>query len=149
MTAILFFCFFLNFIFGPFYLGYLHMWMNFFQGSIWFALMVYINFYFFSGYSRTCHILINLLSSLHICTHLMTVRIIINILVNSELNWKAMGEFDSDDHYNDYCGQEPNRRNGAELIIYKGNPDMHCLGATSKITEWSRVVSKASHSTAQ
>jgi len=45
------------------------------------------------------------------------VRIIINILVKSELSWKGMGEFDSDDHYNDYYGQEPHRRNGAELII--------------------------------
>ena len=45
----------------------------------------------------------------------MTVRIIINILVNSELNWKAMGEFDSDDHYNNYCGQESHRRNGGAI----------------------------------
>ena len=68
-----------------------------FQGSIWFALMVYINSYFLSDYSRACHIHINL-ALLHICTHLTTVRIIINVLVNSELNWKGMGEFSSNDH---------------------------------------------------
>ena len=65
----------------------------------------------------------------------MTVRIIINILGNSELNWKGMGDLDSDDHYNDYCGQESHRRNGGALIIYKKSPGMHCLGAPSKITE--------------
>ena len=65
----------------------------------------------------------------------MTVRIIINILGNSELNWKGMGDFDSDDHYNDYRGQESHRKNGGALIIYKKIPGMHCLGAPSKITE--------------
>jgi len=35
------------------------------------------------------------------------VRIIINILGNSELNWTGMGEFNSDDHYIDYGGKNP------------------------------------------
>ena len=49
----------------------------------------------------------------------MTVRIIINILSNSELNWTGIGELNSDDHYINYCGQESYRRNGGDLIINK------------------------------
>ena len=49
----------------------------------------------------------------------MTVRIIINILSNSELNWTGMGELNSDDHYINYCGQESYRRNGGDFIINK------------------------------
>ena len=40
-------------------------------------------------------------------------RVNINILGISELKWTGMGEFNSDDHYIDYCGQESHRRNGA------------------------------------
>ena len=39
-------------------------------------------------------------------------RVNINILGNSELKWTGMGEFNSDDHYIYYCGQESLRRNG-------------------------------------
>ena len=39
-------------------------------------------------------------------------RLNINILGISELNWMGMGEFNSDDHYVYYCGQEFLRRNG-------------------------------------
>ena len=35
----------------------------------------------------------------------------------SELTWTGMGEFDSDDHYIYYCGQEPLRRNRIDLIV--------------------------------
>ena len=37
------------------------------------------------------------------------VRLNINILGISELKWIRMGEFNSDDHYIYYCGQEPLR----------------------------------------
>ena len=37
----------------------------------------------------------------------------------SELRWTGMGEFNSDDHYIYYCGQEPLRRNGVALIVNK------------------------------
>ena len=47
------------------------------------------------------------------------VRININILGISKLNWMGMGEFNSDDHYIYYCGQESHRRNGVDLIIKK------------------------------
>ena len=36
----------------------------------------------------------------------------INILGISKLKWNGMGEFNSDDHYRYYCGQESLRRNG-------------------------------------
>ena len=35
----------------------------------------------------------------------------------SELKWTGIGEFNSDDHYIYYCGQEPLRRNGVALIV--------------------------------
>ena len=41
----------------------------------------------------------------------------IDILEISELKWTGMGEFDSEDHYIFYCGQEPHRRNGVALIV--------------------------------
>ena len=43
-------------------------------------------------------------------------RMNINILGISELKRTGMGEFDSDDHYIYYCGQESLRRNGVTLI---------------------------------
>ena len=64
----------------------------------------------------------------------MTVRININILGNSELKRIGMGEFNSGDHYMDYCRQESHRRNGVALIITKGS-EMQYLGAASKMTE--------------
>ena len=39
-------------------------------------------------------------------------RVTANILGISELKWTGMGEFNSDDHYIYYCGQESLRRNG-------------------------------------
>ena len=41
------------------------------------------------------------------------------ILGISELRWTGMGEFNSDDHYVYYCGQESLRRNGVALIVNK------------------------------
>ena len=46
-------------------------------------------------------------------------RVNINILRISELRWIGMGEFNSDDHYNYYCGQESLRRNGVAIIVNK------------------------------
>jgi len=42
-----------------------------------------------------------------------------NILGIGELKWTGMGEFNSDDHYIYYCGQESFRRNGVALIVNK------------------------------
>ena len=46
-------------------------------------------------------------------------RLNINISGISELNWTEMGEFDSDDHYIYYSGQEFLRRNGVTIIVNK------------------------------
>ena len=43
----------------------------------------------------------------------------INILGIRELRWTGMGEFNSDDHYIYYCGQESLRRNGVAIIVKK------------------------------
>ena len=44
-------------------------------------------------------------------------RVNINIPGISKLKWTGMGEFNSDDHYIYYCGQEPLRRNGVATIV--------------------------------
>ena len=46
-------------------------------------------------------------------------RMNINILGISKLTWTGMGEFNSDDHYIYYCGQESLRRNGVAIIVNK------------------------------
>ena len=46
-------------------------------------------------------------------------RVKVNILGISELKWMGMGEFQSDDHYIYYCGQESLRRNGVAIMVNK------------------------------
>ena len=46
-------------------------------------------------------------------------RVNINILGIRQLRWAGMGEFNSDDHYIYYCGQESLRRNGVAIIVNK------------------------------
>jgi len=46
-------------------------------------------------------------------------RVNIDMLGISELKWTGMGEFNSDDHYIYYCGQESLRRNGIPIIVNK------------------------------
>ena len=46
-------------------------------------------------------------------------RVNVYILGISELKWTGMGEFNSDDHYIYYCGQESLRRNGVAIIVNK------------------------------
>ena len=46
-------------------------------------------------------------------------RVNIDILGISELEWTGMGEFNSDDHYIYYCGQESLRRNGVAIMVSK------------------------------
>ena len=48
-----------------------------------------------------------------------TARVNIDILGISELKWTGMGEFNSDDHYIYYCGQESLRRNGVAIMVNK------------------------------
>ena len=47
------------------------------------------------------------------------VRVNVNILGNRELKWTGMGEFNSDDHYIYYCGQESLSRNGVDTRVKK------------------------------
>ena len=46
-------------------------------------------------------------------------RVNIDILGSSELKWSRMAEFNSDDHYIYYCGQESLRRNGVAITVNK------------------------------
>ncbi|KAI4540896.1 hypothetical protein MG293_008038 [Ovis ammon polii] len=49
----------------------------------------------------------------------VTARVNFDILGISELKWTGMGEFNSDNHYMYYCGQEPLRRNGVAIVLNK------------------------------
>ena len=49
-------------------------------------------------------------------------RVNIDIFGISEVKWTGMGEFNSDDHYIYYFGQESLRRNGVALMVKKKNP---------------------------
>ena len=46
-------------------------------------------------------------------------RVNVNILGISELKWTGKGEFNSDDHFIYYCGQESLRRNGVAIMVNK------------------------------
>ena len=46
-------------------------------------------------------------------------RVNVDILGISELRWTGMGEFNSDDHYIYYCGQESLKRNGVAIMVNK------------------------------
>ena len=46
-------------------------------------------------------------------------RVNVDILGISELKWTGMGEFNSDNHYIYYCGQESLRRNGVAILVNK------------------------------
>ena len=60
-------------------------------------------------------------------------RVNIDILGVSELKWSWMGEFNSDDHYIHYCGQESLRSNGVAIMVNKS--EMQYLDAIWKMTE--------------
>ena len=61
-------------------------------------------------------------------------RVSVNILGISKLKWSGMGEFNSDEHYIYYCGQESLRRNGVAIIVNKRVGNV-VLGEVSKATE--------------
>ena len=46
-------------------------------------------------------------------------RVNVDILEISELKWTGISEFNSDDHYIYYCGQESLRRNGVAIMVNK------------------------------
>ena len=53
-------------------------------------------------------------------------RVNVDILGISELKWTEMGEFNSDDYYIYYCGQESLTRNGVAIIVNKRNAVLGC-----------------------
>ena len=63
-------------------------------------------------------------------------RVTIKILGISELKWTGMGEFNSDDHYIYYCGQESLRGNGVAIIIKKRvqNAVLGCILKNDRMT---------------
>jgi len=75
-------------------------------------------------------------------------RLNTDIIGISELKWTGMGEFNSDDHYIYYCGQESHRRSGVVFIINQ-RVEIQYLATAPKKTELSQFVSKASRSTSQ
>ena len=58
----------------------------------------------------------------------------IDILGINELRWTGMDEFNSDDHYICYCGQQSLRRNGVAIMVNKRVQNA-VLDAISKMTE--------------
>ena len=62
------------------------------------------------------------------------VRVNIDILGISDLKWTVMSEFNTDDHYIYYCGQESLRRNGIAIIVNKRVRNA-VLGCSLKMTE--------------
>ena len=75
-------------------------------------------------------------------------RVNIDILGITELRWTGMGEFNSDDHYIYYCGQESLRRNEVAIIVNKRVQNT-VLGCNLKNGRMIPVSSKANHSISQ
>ena len=75
-------------------------------------------------------------------------RVNVDILGISKLKRTGMDEFNSDDHYIYYCGQESLRRNGVAIRSTKES-EMQYLGTVLKMTELSLFISKANHSISQ
>ena len=74
-------------------------------------------------------------------------RVNVDILEISKLKCTGMGEFDSNDHYIYYCGQESLRRNGVAIIVNKRvlNAILGCNLKNHRMI----FVSKAKHSVSQ
>ena len=75
-------------------------------------------------------------------------RVNINISGISELKWTGMGEFNSDNHYIYYCGQESLRRNGVAIIVNKRVQNA-VIGYNLKNDRRFLFVSKANNSISQ
>ena len=72
-------------------------------------------------------------------------RLNIGILGIRELKWTGMGEFNSDDQYTYYCGQESLIRNGVAIKVNKRVQDA-VLGCNLKKDRMTLFISKANHS---
>ena len=76
------------------------------------------------------------------------VRVNVDILGISKQKWTGMGEFNSDDYYIFYCGQESLRRNGVAIMVNKRVQNA-VLGCNLKNDRMISVHSKANHSISQ
>ena len=74
-----------------------------------------------------------------------TTRVNVNILGIRKLKWIGMGEFNSDDHYIYYRGQESLRRNGVAIIVNKRVQNA-ILGCNLKNNRMISVHFQANHS---
>ena len=75
----------------------------------------------------------------------MLARVNVDILGISELKWTGMGEFNSDNHYIYYCGQESLRGNEIAIMVNKRVRNA-VLGCNLKNDRMISVHSKANHS---
>ena len=75
-------------------------------------------------------------------------RVNIDILGINEIKRMGMGEFNSDDHYIYYCGQESLRRNGVAFIVNKRVQNA-VLGYNLKNDRMISFISMANHSASQ
>ena len=75
-------------------------------------------------------------------------RVNVDILGISELKWIGTGEFNSDDHYIYYCGQESLRRNGVAIMVNKRVRNA-ILGCNLKDDRMISAHFKANHSISQ
>ena len=71
-------------------------------------------------------------------------RVNADVLGISELKWTGMGEFNSDDHYIYYCGQESLKRNGVAIMVKKSQKCSTWV--QSKKRQNDLLVSKVNHS---
>ena len=76
------------------------------------------------------------------------VRVNVDILGISKLKWTGKGEFNTDDHYIYYCGQESLRRHGVAIMVNKRFRNA-VLGYNLKNDRISLFISKANHSISQ
>ena len=76
------------------------------------------------------------------------VRVNVDILGIGELKWTGMGEFNTDDHYIYYCGQELLRRNGVAIMVNKRVLNA-VLGCNLKNDRMISVRFQADHSISQ
>ena len=74
-------------------------------------------------------------------------RVNVDILATSKLKWTGMGEFNSNNHYIYYCGQDSLRRNGVDITVNKRvqNAVLGCNLKNNRMIS----VSKANHSISQ
>ena len=75
-------------------------------------------------------------------------RVNVDILGISEQRWTGIGEYNSDDHYIYYCGQESLRRNGVAIIVNKRVQNT-VLRFHLKNDKMISVISKANHAISQ